>query len=234
MAVISADIDRQRIERIVAEVVQQRFTQPQPAEGGFTAPAARGPSPLVVNISVRHMHITQEHLEILFGPGAELTPHRWLYQEGQFASEQTVDLVGPKRRMLQNVRILGPTRPASQIELAFSDAILLGVDVPVRMSGNVDGTPGVIVMGPKGYIYLEQGVIRAMRHVHMTPADAQHYGVEHGDKLRLEIDHPSCPVTFGGTAVRVDPRFKLEVHLDSDEGNACDLPGAIGMRLVPE
>ena len=215
-------IDRDRIERIVSEVLSTRF------RAGVRAESA----PLVVNISVRHMHITPEHLEVLFGPGAELTPGRHLYQEGEFAAEQAVDLVGPKRRMLQNVRILGPTRPRSQIELAFSDAIMLGIDVPIRMSGNLDGTPGCIVMGPNGHLVLEQGVIRAMRHAHMSPADAEQYGVQAGDMLDLEIDHPTCPGVLGGVVARVNPRFKLEVHIDSDEGNACDLPGATGVKLV--
>ncbi len=222
----SAPVDREQVARLVAEVLQARLARDVPAA---SAPAG---SPLVVNISVRHMHITPAHLEILFGPGARLTPARWLYQHGAFAAEQTVDLVGPKRRMLNNVRILGPTRPESQIELAFSDAILLGVDVPVRMSGNIAGTPGVIVMGPKGHIVLDRGVIRAQRHVHMSPADAARYGVRQGDALDLVVEHPTCPATLGGIRVRIDPSFKLEVHMDSDEGNACDLPGATGLRLV--
>lgn len=213
-------MDRERIERLVAEVVERRFRAPTP-----------GRSPLVVNISVRHMHITQAHLEVLFGPGAELAPDRRLYQEGAFAAVQTVDLVGPKRRMLQGVRILGPTRPESQIELAASDAILLGIDAPVRMSGNIAGTPGCIVMGPKGHIVLEQGVIRAQRHVHMSPADAAQYGVAQGDAMELEVAHPTCGVTIGGIMVRVGPKFRLEVHIDSDEGNACDLPNATGLAL---
>lgn len=220
MLAAASEADRQRIARIVAEVLRDRF-----------APGQAEPSPLVVNISVRHMHITQEHLEVLFGPGAELTPARRLYQEGQFAAEQTVDLVGPKRRMLHAVRILGPLRPHSQIELAFSDAIMLGIDVPVRVSGNTDGTPGCIVMGPKGHLLLDKGIIRAQRHIHMSPADAAHYGVKPGETMELVIDHPTCPVTLGGVMVRVDPRYKLEVHIDSDEGNACDLPGAMALRL---
>jgi len=218
------ELDRARIERIVAQIVRERLTPPAPP------PVPR--SPLVVNISVRHMHITPEHLETLFGPGAELTPQRWLYQEGQFAAEQTVDLVGPKRRLLAGVRILGPARAQSQIELAFSDAIMLGIDVPVRMSGNIEGTPGCIVMGPKGHLVLERGVIRAQRHVHMSPADAEYYGVQHGDAMDLIVEHPTCPLTICGIVVRVHPRYKLEVHIDSDEGNACDLPGATRMRLV--
>ncbi|MBK9118454.1 MAG: phosphate propanoyltransferase [Phycisphaerales bacterium] len=246
------EIDRDRVARIVADVVRDRLgvrrraeepttehrpvagVCPPPREGMAVSPGSQrrpGARPLVVNISVRHMHITQEHLEILFGPGAELTPLRWLYQEGQFASAQTVDLVGPKRRMLQQVRILGPVRPATQIELAFSDAILLGIDVPVRMSGKIEGTPGCILLGPRGHLVLEQGVIRAQRHVHMAPSDAADYGVAHGAGLDLVIEHPTCGLRLGGVMVRVDPRFKLEVHLDSDEGNACDLPGATGVRL---
>lgn len=212
-------VDRDRIQRIVAEILA-------------AGPARAAAAPLVVNISVRHMHITPEHLELLFGPGARLTPARWLYQEGQFAAEQTVDLVGPKRRLLQNVRILGPVRSHSQIELAFSDAILLGIDVPVRMSGNIDGTPGCIVLGPRGHLVLERGVIRAQRHVHLSPADAEHYGVRQGDAMELEIEHPRCPGVLGGIIARISPGAKLEVHIDSDEGNACDLPGATGLRLT--
>jgi len=227
-----AEVDRQRIERLVAEVLASRLSgYGMPIALPVTVPAGTL-NPLVVNISVRHMHISQQHLEILFGAGAKLTPARWLYQEGQFASEQTVDLVGPKRRMLNNVRILGPTRPESQIELAFSDAILLGIDVPVRMSGKLDGTPGCIVMGPRGHIVLNQGVIRARRHVHMSPEEAECFGVTPGDAMNLIVEHATCPLTVGGIMVRVAPGHKLEVHLDSDEGNACDLPGATGLRLV--
>jgi propanediol utilization protein len=215
-------IDRRRIERIVADIVGRSLGAPE---------AERGTSPLVVNISARHMHITQDHLELLFGAGAELTPMRWLYQDGQFASEQTVDLIGPKRRLLQSVRILGPVRSASQIELAFSDAVNLGIDVPVRMSGNVEGTPGCLILGPKRHLELPQGVIRAHRHVHMSPGDAARYGVEHGDGMDLLIEHPSCPVRLGGIKVRVHPAYKLEVHVDTDEANACDLPHATNVRL---
>jgi len=217
----SRQIDRRLVERVVSEVLRERLS----------AHRLPQPSPLVANISVRHVHITAEHFEILFGAGAELTVQRPPYQEGQFSSGQTVDLVGPKRRMLNNVRILGPFRSATQIELAFSDAIHVGIDVPVKMSGDHEGTPGCIMMGPKGHLVLTQGVVRAQRHVHMSPADAAAYGVAHGDVLNLVIDHPSCPVTLGGIRARVSPEFRLEVHIDSDEGNARDLPGATGIRL---
>lgn len=217
-------IDHGRVARVVADVLEARL-------GGGDGRSAAG-APLVVNISVRHMHITPEHLAVLFGPGARLTPMRDLYQEGQFASEQTVDIVGPKRRVLPGVRILGPTRSKTQIELAFSDAIMLGIDVPVRMSGDTAGTPGAILLGPRGHLVLEEGIIRAQRHVHLSPADAGALGVGQGDQLDLHVEHPTCPAVLGGVVARVDPAFKYEVHLDSDEGNACDLPNATGLRLV--
>src|SRR5438093_9694616 len=115
---------------------------------GHAVPAGAAPV-LVVNSSARHMHISPENLEVLFGPGAKLTVHKWLYQEGQFASQQTVTLIGPRKRVIPNLRILGPERNLTQIELAFTDAISLGIDIPVRMSGNIEGTPGGYVMGPK-------------------------------------------------------------------------------------
>ena len=119
-------------------------------------------------------------LETLFGEGHELTPDRPLYQEGNFAAKETVTLIGPRSRLIPNLRILGPLRKQSQIELAFTDAILLGIDAPVRLSGNIDDTPGAVVMGPKGIVELKRGVIRAAIHVHMSPAEAAQYGVEAG------------------------------------------------------
>jgi propanediol utilization protein len=195
-------VDRAVVERIVRDVVYSRFGRP----------ARDGHRPkLVVNISARHMHICPEHMDILFGQGQRLTPHKPLYQEGEFASQQTVTIIGPRHRMINNLRILGPERKASQIELSFTDGIAMGIDLPVRPSGKIDGTPGCIVMGPKGHIELTQGVIRAERHV-----------------------ESSCPLTLLGLLVRVNPNFKLEVHLDTDEGNACDLTNARHVELVKE
>lgn len=214
-------LDRAAIEQVVRQVVRRRLGLGRPAD----APK------LMVNISARHMHVTQEHLEILFGPGAKLTVLKPLYQDGHFASEQTVTIIGPRHRTITNLRILGPCRKDSQIELAFTDSIAMGIDVPVRMSGNVKDTPGCIVLGPKGHIELEQGVIRAQRHVHMSPDDAKYYGVKQGDMMRLRIDS-SCPITLEEVVCRVDPAFKLEVHIDTDEGNACDLTNAKHVELV--
>lgn len=219
-------LDRSAIERVVREVVRQRLAGGRDGH----APAASKPD-LVVNISARHMHITQENLEVLFGPGARLSVFRMLYQEGQFASEQTVTIIGPRHRTITNLRILGPCRTLNQIELSFTDGIAMGIDLPVRMSGDVKGTPGCIVLGPKGHVELKEGVIRALRHVHMNPGDASYYGVRNGDKMLLKVES-GCPMVFDNVVARVDPAFKLEVHIDTDEGNACDLPNARSVELM--
>ena len=177
------------------------------------------------------MHISPENLEVLFGKGADLTVHKWLYQEGQFASQQTVTLVGPRKRIIPNLRILGPCRNLTQIELSITDAIQLGIDIPVRMSGDIEGTPGGYVMGPKGMLEMKNGIIRAARHVHMSPSDAKFYSVKHLDKITLKVTSPGCTTRFDDLLVRVDPSFKLEVHMDTDEANACDLERATRVEL---
>ena len=177
------------------------------------------------------MHISPENLELLFGKDAELTVHKWLYQEGQFASQQTVTLVGPRKRIIPNLRILGPCRSLTQIELAITDAIQLGIDVPVKMSGDIEGTPGGYVMGPKGMLEMKNGIIRAARHVHMSPSDAKFHNVQHLDRITLKVTSPGCVTRFDDLIVRVDPVFKLEVHIDTDEANACDLEHASKVEL---
>ncbi len=186
---------------------------------------------LVVSVSARHVHLTDEHVEILFGPGHKLTVMKDLYQDGFFAAEETVMVVGPsRRRMLPTVRILGPTRPKSQVELAFTDGISLGIDLPVRLSGKIEGTPGCVLVGPAGVVELKEGAIRAQRHVHMSPADAAYYGVKTGDRMSLRVVS-SCTTTFEDLIVRAEEKIKLEVHLDTDEGNAADLDHATSVEL---
>jgi len=187
---------------------------------------------LVVNSSARHMHVSQENLEILFGPGSKLEVHKWLYQEGQFASTATVTLIGPRRRIIPNLRILGPVRNLTQIELAITDAVQLGIDVPVKMSGDIAGTPGGFVMGPAGMLEMPEGIIRAARHVHMSPEDAAFYGVKHKDLMKLRVVSRDCTTVFDDLLVRVDPTFKLEVHIDTDEANACNLEAAERVELL--
>jgi putative phosphotransacetylase len=195
------------------------------------APPAQAPV-LVVNSSARHMHISPENLEILFGKGSQLQVHKWLYQDGQFASTATVTLVGPRERIIPSLRILGPCRNLTQIELSFSDAVFLGLDIPVRQSGDIGGSTGGVVVGPKGVIQLKEGIIRAARHVHMSPADAAFYGVKHGERMTLIVESEKCTTRLDDLLVRVDPSFKLEVHIDTDEANACYLSQAKRCELV--
>ena len=234
MSNLSNTIDRGTVEQIVQRIIQQA--------GGASTPAPTSPAPtnsssdpnLVVSISARHIHLTDAHVEQLFGPGRTLTPGKDLYQDGFYAAEETVMVVGPRRRMLPNVRILGPTRDFSQVELAKTDAISLGIDAPVRHSGDINGTPGCVLVGPAGAVELSQGVIRAARHVHMSDEDAARYGVAKGDYMNLKITSKDCSVTMEDVLVRPGPNAKLEVHIDTDEGNACNLDAATSVKLTKQ
>lgn len=225
-------VDRAVVEQLVRQALAQRLRRDGAAPAVLrSAPRPSGPpNPLVVHISARHCHLTQEDVERLFGKGHQLRVHRWLYQEGFFAAEETVTIIGPRHRMIPGLRVLGPCRDHSQVELAFTDAISLGLEVPVRRSGDHRDSPGCWLLGPAGLIELKTGVIRHERHVHMGPEDAAYYGVRDGDRMRLRV-HSSCSVTFEGLLVRVSPKARLEVHLDTDEGNACDLPHATQVEL---
>ena len=187
---------------------------------------------LVVNSSARHMHISPANLEVLFGAGAQLKVHKWLYQDGQFASTATVTLVGARDRIIPQLRILGPCRNLTQIELSFSDAVFLGLDIPVRLSGDIKGSTAGVVVGPKGVVELKEGIIRAARHVHMHPRDAAFYGVKGGDRMTLIVESEKCTTRLDDLLVRIDPAFKLEVHIDTDEANACSLATARRCELV--
>jgi propanediol utilization protein len=220
-------LDRGTIEQIVRQIVLQQM----PAQGAGAAEASE--PDVVISISARHVHLTDEHVEILFGAGHTLTPMKPLFQDGFYAAEETVMVVGPRRRMLPTVRILGPTRAASQVELAFTDSISLGIDAPVRHSGKIEGSPGCVLVGPKGVVELKQGVIRAARHVHMKHSDAARLGVKNGDSMKLRIESPACTTVFEDILVRADDTSKLEVHLDTDEGNACFLDAATKVQLLP-
>ena len=208
-------ISRQQVEQLVRASLQSRS---EPTKTSISKTG--GPNPLLVNISARHCHLTQQAVETLFGKGHELTPKKWLYQEGQYAAEEAVTLIGPRSRVISNLRILGPCRDIDQVELAFTDAISLGFKIPVRNSGDIKGTPGCMLMGPAGFLEMDHGVIRAAPHVHMAPEDAEFYGVENKSFMKLKIGG-EVGVTFDRLFVRVDPSFKLEVHIDTDEGNAC-------------
>ena len=187
-----------------------------------------------IAVSARHIHLTQASVEVLFGPGHQLTVRSPLSQPGQYACEETLDVVGPKRT-LKGVRVLGPTRPADQVEVSRTDEFFLGLDAPVRDSGDVRGSPGVTLVGPHGQLTIQEGVICARRHIHMHPDDAKHFGVADRDVVEISIDTHGRDLTFGDVLVRVSPNFQLEMHVDTDEANAAELePKAEGMlELTP-
>lgn len=223
---MGAGVDRSAVEAIVREAVSRRFGR------ACTTCSQSSPSSLVVNVSARHTHLSQADVEQLFGAGYSLTPMRPLYQDGHFAAQETVTLIGPRSRLISNLRILGPCRKQTQIELAFTDAVTLGIDdIPIRLSGDIDGTPGALVMGPRGVLQLKQGVIRAAMHVHMSTTDAESYGVKHRDVMKLRVGG-DAGVTFTRVHARVDPSYKLEVHMDTDEANACGLRFTRDVQLL--
>ena len=215
--------DRVQVEALVRQALQRHLPDSGPA------PAPESPR-LIANISARHCHLNQSSLDVLFGPGRRLTVLKPLHQPGAYAAEETVTIFGPRKQMISNLRVLGPLRDACQVELAFSDARFLGIEAPVRVSGDTGGSAGCYLVGPHGGIELPEGVIRAARHVHMSPADASHYGVADGDRMRLVIDSEQSAV-FDDVTVRVGLDIKLEVHLDTDEGNAVDLVNARNVTL---
>jgi len=235
MSATTTKLNRSEVESLVRDVLRQKLRgQIAPPASVERSHVDRRPGPphrLVVNVSARHMHVTPSDLEILFGSGTKLTKMKDLYQKGEFASEQLVTVVGPRQRIIPNVRILGPTRNYSQLELSYTDGVYLGVDLPLRTSGDHKDTPGITVLGPKGAVNLSQGVVRAERHVHMSTEDMAYYNVKDGDYMKLNIEGP-CGATFDRIKVRYHPKVVLEVHIDTDEGNACDLETATKMELL--
>lgn len=182
-------------------------------------------------ISARHVHVTREHLDILFGEGYQLTVKKELGQPGQYASNELVDVVTPKSSF-KGVRILGPERKKTQIELALTDAMKLGLKAPVRDSGDLEGSPGVTLIGPKGTVELEEGVIVAMRHIHMTPADAAEFGVSDKEIVQVRCGSGDRGLIFDHVLIRVNDNFALEMHLDTDEGNASQCRTGDAITLI--
>jgi propanediol utilization protein len=175
-----------------------------------------------INVSARHVHITKEHLEQLYGPGAQLTKLRDLRQPGEFAAEQTVAIVGPTGRVFETVRILGPTRSRTQVELSFNDGRFIGLELPARLSGDTAGTAPVVLLGPAGVVRLNEGAIRALRHIHIGPEAANRLGVKNGDRVRVRTAGP-MGVLFSNVLIRMGERALIEMHIDTDEANAAGL-----------
>ena len=177
---------------------------------------------IIVGVSARHLHLSPAHLEILFGAGATLTKYKDLRQPGQYACDEKVTIVGPKGSF-ENVRVLGPVRKDTQIEISMTDALKLGITPPIRDSGDVVGTPGVELIGPKGSVKLDKGLIIAKRHIHMLPEEAQRYGVKDKDLVAVFCDTKGRKAILMDVLIRVNPTYALEFHVDTDESNAAML-----------
>lgn len=185
----------------------------------------------LVEISARHVHVTKETLEVLFGKGYELTVKKELSQPGQFASNERVTVVGPKKE-LAGVSILGPCRSADQVELSATDARSVGIAAPIRESGDVKGSGACKLVGPAGEVELKEGVIVAKRHIHMTPEDAEKFGVKDAQIVKVAINTAERSLVFGDTVVRVSPKYALAMHVDTDEANAAAIPGSCMGTIV--
>ena len=207
------------ITKMVLEAVEKK--KAAQSEAGFLVP---------IGVSARHIHLTQEHVEILFGEGYHLTKFKEL-MGGQFASNEKVTIVGLKLRAIENVRVLGPVRKSTQVEISATDAISLGVKAPIRESGNIAGSAPIAIIGPKGAVYLNEGCIVAKRHIHMAPKDAMAAGVHDGDIVSVKADNERGTI-FNNVQIRVDDSFTLEMHIDTDEANAAQIKSGDTVRIV--
>ena len=189
--------------------------------------------PIPIAISGRHIHLNRETMDLLFGEGSELEVYKEISQPGQYASKQKLNIVGPRDR-IDGVRVLGPLRSKNQIEISRTDEYKLGVDAPIRRSGKVEGSAPITLEGPKGTVRLEEGLICAARHIHMTPEDAEAYGVEAGDEVEIEITGGPRDLTFGDVLIRVKSSYLLEMHIDTDEANAAELSRGAQGDLIYE
>ena len=185
---------------------------------------------VMVETSAHHVHVSDQDLAILFGEGATLTNKKDLSQPGQFACVEKVEVVGPKGSM--SMSILGPTRKETQVEISLTDARKLGVTVPIRESGDLDGTPGCVLRGPAGEVTLEKGVIAAKRHIHFSPEDAQQAGVTDKQVVSVKVDYNGRALVFGDVVCRVNPTYALAMHVDTDESNAAALPGTVDGEII--
>ena len=185
---------------------------------------------VLVETSARHVHLTNEHIEVLFGKGATLTHKKDLSQPGQFACQERVTLVGPKKS-IENVIILGPARPATQVEVSLTDARTLGVDAPVRESGDIKGSAGCKIVGLEGEIEIAEGVIVAKRHIHLTPADAEAFGVQDKQIVSVKINSERTTI-FGDVVIRVSEKFAPAMHIDTDESNAACAFGTVMGTII--
>lgn len=213
-------MEAKEIEAITRAVIEA-INQKESSGNGYMVP---------VGVSARHIHLTQEHVEILFGSGYQLTKKKEL-MGGQYACNEQVTIVGLKLRAIENVRVLGPVRKATQVEISSTDAIKLGIKAPIRESGNITGSAPIAVVGPKGVLYLEEGCIVAQRHIHMSPEDARTAGVHDGEIVSVQADNERGTI-FNHVKIRVDKSFTLEMHIDTDEANASKIATGDTVRII--
>ena len=213
-------MDEKTIE-LIAKLVKDTINKEKINSEGYMVP---------IGVSARHIHLTQEHIQILFGSGYQLTKKKDL-MGGQFAANEQVTIVGTKLRAIENIRVLGPARSKSQVEVSQTDTFKLGIKVPVRESGNIEGSAPIAVVGPKGTVFLEEGCIIAKRHIHMSKDDAKDAGVKDGEIVSVVINNDR-KTEFHNVLIRVDDSFTLEMHIDADEANAANVSkGTFGYLL---
>ena len=205
------NVERNELEALTKLVISC-MQQEREKGNGFQVP---------VGVSNRHIHLSQEHVEALFGPGYQLTKKKEL-MGGQFASNECCTIVGLKLRAIENVRVLGPARKSTQVEISSTDARKLGINVPIRESGDIKDSAPIAIVGPKGAVYCKEGCIVAARHIHMSPADAAACGVNDGDYVSVRVENERG-TTFNNVKIRVDKSFTLEMHIDTDEANASEI-----------
>jgi len=216
------DQDYKKLVDMITETIYKEILPKEESSNLFSIP---------VEISNHHVHLTRDSLDVLYGKGYELTKLRDLSQPGEFASNEQVTIVGANMRVIEKVRILGPLREYTQAELSITDGYFLGLDLPTRISGNIKSSPPIIFIGPKGVLSLSEGAIRAARHIHMTPKDAESYQVKDGDRVKVEVSGEHG-VIYKDVVIRVSPKSKLAFHLDTDEANAGNIKGTGLARIL--
>lgn len=217
------EISSAKIEEMVRKVLSDM------EEG---APVSTG-NEVPVGVSNRHIHLTKADLETLFGEGYELTPIKDLSQPGQYACKEVLTIIGPSLRPIENVRVLGPLRSKSQVEISATDSYVLKVKPPVRESGNIAGSAGITIIGPKGVVQLKEGCIIANRHIHMSPADGVAFGVKDGDTVTVDVNGKRRTRWYD-VQVRVHPDFRLEMHVDTDDANSTGIGNGCKVLVVKE
>jgi len=214
--------DYKKLVEMITETIYKEIKTKEESSNLFSIP---------VEISNHHVHLTRDYLDVLYGKGYELTKLRDLSQPGEFASNERLIVVGANMRVIEKVRILGPLREYTQAELSITDGYFLGLDLPTRISGDIKGSPPITIIGPKGVLTLSEGAIRAARHIHMTPKDAEFYGVKDKDRVNVEVSEEHG-VIYKDVVIRVSQKSKLALHLDTDEANAGNLKGSGLARIL--